>query len=345
MRRSKKRSIGSSEDDRDEDSAVNDDVEKAMQKAEDAAQALIGVKKPTKQQVTDVLLLIDAWPMQTRPNVTPNGSPVTGFSMGLVFGLGGLGLKVSKVSQMFPALTMLLTRYTATSVPDKQFKFSSLQVNYNYAAKAHVDGNNLGPSYIQALGDHTGGALWTGDQGVVDCNGCWKKFNGCAMHATQPFKGTRISLIPFTNNAYEELDDTLCDSLRTLGFQAVGTARIRDRGDVAEETFDEHWAARRKEAISSLEGDAVRAKEVRKSAQEKQKQAKVPGKTPIKKQAKAGTTSLGAGANGGPKLVVDVAGWACGRGSAWVAFDTGKKQAVEVIDFAKNTTGFHCVGT
>jgi hypothetical protein len=193
-----------------------------------------------------------------------------------------------------------------------------------------VDGNNLGPSYIQAIGEHTGGALWTGDQGVVDCNGHWKKFNGCAMHATQPFEGTRISLIPFTNNAFEELDDKLCTSLRSLGFEAVGTARIRDRGDVAEETFDEHWVARRKSAIASLEVDAAAAKEARQQTQEK---------NPKNTKAKVGSACT----DGCPKLIVDVAGWACGRGSAWVAFDTGKKQAIQAIDFPKNTTGFHCV--
>ena len=130
---------------------------------------------------TTAIAVQHAWPMQP-PNVTPNGAPVCGFSMGLVFGLGGLGLKVSKVSQEFPWLTKLLTRYIASTVPDKSFKFSSLQVNYNYAARRHVDGNNLGPSYIQALGEHTGGELWTGDQGVLNCSGTWRKFNGTVVH-------------------------------------------------------------------------------------------------------------------------------------------------------------------
>ena len=52
-----------------------------------------------------------------------------------------------------------------------EFPFSSLQVNYNYAAKKHVDGNNIGPSYIMSIGSHTGGALWTADQGVIQRGG------------------------------------------------------------------------------------------------------------------------------------------------------------------------------
>ena len=31
-------------------------------------------------------------------------------------------------------------------------------------AKKHVDGNNIGPSYIIALGEHDGGGLWTADK-------------------------------------------------------------------------------------------------------------------------------------------------------------------------------------
>jgi hypothetical protein len=28
------------------------------------------------------------------------------------------------------------------------------KVNYNYMARKHVDGNNIGPSFIQSIGDH-----------------------------------------------------------------------------------------------------------------------------------------------------------------------------------------------
>ena len=42
----------------------------------------------------------------------------------------------------------------------------------------HVDGNNLGPSYIMSLGEHTGGKLWTADQGEIDCHKKWAKFDG-----------------------------------------------------------------------------------------------------------------------------------------------------------------------
>ena len=68
-------------------------------------------------------------------------------------------------------------------------------MNYNYAARRHVDSNNLGPSYIIALGSHSGGGLWTADRGVVDCHHRWAAFNGTKEHETQPFTGTsRIAI-------------------------------------------------------------------------------------------------------------------------------------------------------
>ena len=99
--------------------------------------------------------------------MTPTvGKPVHGMCMGAVFVLGGIGMAVSNVSECFPSLTTLVTRWVTTSLPEA-FPFSSLQINYNYMARKHVDGNNIGPSYIKAIGAHSGGQLWTADKFVV----------------------------------------------------------------------------------------------------------------------------------------------------------------------------------
>jgi hypothetical protein len=82
--------------------------------------------------------------------------------LGAVFVLGGVGMAVSQVSSAYPNLCKLITGWVKTSLPE-DFPFSSLQINYNYAARKHVDGNNIGPSYIRSLGKHTGGELWTAD--------------------------------------------------------------------------------------------------------------------------------------------------------------------------------------
>ena len=115
------------------------------------------------------------------------------------------------------------SRAYCVSSAGRDYPFSSLQVNFNYAAIKHVDGNNIGelslgtligswrdeytvlrlggvetddalyrargereretesslvllyfptrvgPSYIQSIGSHSGGKLWTQDEGDLDC--------------------------------------------------------------------------------------------------------------------------------------------------------------------------------
>merc|ERR1739848_471638 len=55
----------------------------------------------------------------------------------------------------------LLNRWLLDRLPSdmKDFKFTSLNLNCNYAAKLHRDGNNFGPSMIRAFGQFTGGEL------------------------------------------------------------------------------------------------------------------------------------------------------------------------------------------
>ena len=208
----------------------------ALARVEKASAKLLSQEAaPTMEQLTSVLLSIgdSEWPTQSRPNVTPNGAPVRGMCLGLVYGLGGQGMKVSKVSESCPLLTRLVTRFTAASLPpeaaDARFKFSSVQINYNYCARRHVDGNNLGPSYIVALGEHTGGGLWTADRGVLDCRRRWRAFDGTKEHETRPFAGaSRVTLIAFTHNAYEELTRDVAGRLAGLGFSACSSERLRD---------------------------------------------------------------------------------------------------------------------
>ena len=45
-------------------------------------------------------------------------------------------------------------------------RYTTIQLNRDYAAKMHVDGNNHGPSYIFATGQFTGGQLWIMDEDI-----------------------------------------------------------------------------------------------------------------------------------------------------------------------------------
>lgn len=185
---------------------------------------------PTTDQVLEVLLAIGGakdWPTQKRDNVTDSGKPVPGMCLGLVFALGGGGAKASQVSEMFPRLGQFVVTWCGANLPKTRdgndFPFSSLQINFNYAAKKHVDGNNIGPSYIMSIGDHTGGNLWTADQGVLSCRNQWKLFDGNQEHATLPFKGTRISFIAFTHGLYNKVCPFVKKQLLAMGFNAART--------------------------------------------------------------------------------------------------------------------------
>ena len=49
------------------------------------------------------------------------------------------------------------------------FPFTSISVNYNYAARAHRDSGNVGQSLTKAFGNFRGGALnyWAQDEGSL----------------------------------------------------------------------------------------------------------------------------------------------------------------------------------
>jgi len=78
-------------------------------------------------------------------------------------------------------------------------------VNKNYLSALHIDKNNLGPSYIIGVGEYEDGELWVQDLGKVDCKHSWELFDGNIPHCTMPYKGTRYTLIYFTQQSYEHL--------------------------------------------------------------------------------------------------------------------------------------------
>ena len=90
-------------------------------------------------------------------------------------------------------------------IHDPDFKFTTIQYNKNMRAARHVDGRNVGISYIVGLGDYTGGDLIIYDNaknptGAVrnDLQGNFLSFNGSKyLHEVAPFKGERYTLVFF----------------------------------------------------------------------------------------------------------------------------------------------------
>lgn len=134
----------------------------------------------------------------TRQNVA---SKYEGFCLGEVnyrgqHYLGGKTRGPSRFNKLHPELYKNLTDFIHKKRPN--FKYTTIQINKNAQCLPHVDVNNVGPSYIIALGDFTGGELVV--EGIQhDIRNKLFKFDGTKGHWTSPFKGERYSIIFFTH--------------------------------------------------------------------------------------------------------------------------------------------------
>merc|ERR1712072_1316284 len=134
---------------------------------------------------------------------------------------------MTTATHCMPNLTKLLIRYIRQDHPD--FFFSSIVINVNVESAPHVDKNNLGLSKVIAFGKHRGGKLWVHDDDgaqaftlphfpkhylykagqtyngrLLDICKKWQDLDGNRLHYTQPFTGTRISIIYYTVDRYKE---------------------------------------------------------------------------------------------------------------------------------------------
>ena len=78
----------------------------------------------------------------------------------MLLGMYGYGphTGVTRWTREHAGLTQLLCSWIRQH--DNSFVFTSIQINWNYSAQAHVDANNVGPSHLIALGSFEGGELW-----------------------------------------------------------------------------------------------------------------------------------------------------------------------------------------
>ena len=95
-----------------------------------------------------------------------------------------------KYKQLYKVLRDLIKHH------DPEFKYTTIQVNKNVFCAPHVDKNNVGPSYVIALGDFTGGHIVVEGR-EKDIRNTFLKFDGTKGHWITPFKGTRYSIVYF----------------------------------------------------------------------------------------------------------------------------------------------------
>jgi len=217
------------------------DKEKVVGNSEALAETAVRTGDFSQDTVLRVLRQLDVPANFTRKNVMPVGADfVRGQLLGLYSYGGSLGVASGTVKH--PWVTRLLIGALRCEAPD--FPFTSIQINYDYASRPHVDKSNLGTSYILGLGDYTGGEVWVHDEdgsvpftleGEEDVNafyhvgrelpgvelqvrGTWTMFNGNQLHFTRPFEGERYSIIFFTVDRFASTPPEVRTSLRDKGF-------------------------------------------------------------------------------------------------------------------------------
>ena len=109
-------------------------------------------------------------------------------------------LKWEKYKKVFNTSKKLFEEYS----PEPDFKWTTIQYNQNQVSAKHKDRNNVGDSYIIALGDYEGGLLkvWHNDDDeepeYIDIKNKFYKFDGGKKwHESTAFTGTRLSLVFF----------------------------------------------------------------------------------------------------------------------------------------------------
>ena len=109
------------------------------------------------------------------------------------------------------------------------FPFTSINVNYDYAARKHRDTNNAGVSLTRSFGAFLGGQLryWPDDDGqaplsalknadslIIDTKANLVTFDDARAHSVLPFIGERYSLVFFTIDGHQRAPAQTLDKLK-----------------------------------------------------------------------------------------------------------------------------------
>jgi hypothetical protein len=106
---------------------------------------------------------------------------------------------------------------------DTHFEWGSLQINLDSVSDVHVDKNNVGPSMIFLLGEFTGGAFRVqGSPAKFAASGQGLFIDGSKPHYSEPFTGTRVSVVAFLHKETANLSMKDRCYLRYLRFQFGG---------------------------------------------------------------------------------------------------------------------------
>jgi len=205
-------------------------VAAGRRKAQETAKKMLASGRELNDD--DVKKCLQQWGFRentNRTNVTPDGqSFVHSDTIGIIKMSTCEKMLVTCGTKRYPEFTQLLTKWLYNKMPadvrDK-FTYTSININKNYAAKRHRDGNNAGPSLIKAFGDFTGGDInyWPsddrkaavedlnferqggGDKVTTNIKNNMLMFDGNRAHHVNDFKGDRFSIVFFSMRAWDKI--------------------------------------------------------------------------------------------------------------------------------------------
>lgn len=213
----------------------------SVEKSEQLARASVRARDFTLKAILRSFRALSMPTNTTRKNVMPDGvDTIQAMVLGMYSYGGSIGVSAGTIRH--PWLTRLLVGALRKVAPD--FPFTSIQLNYNYSTRPHVDKNNLGTSYIVGCGDYSGGEVWVHDEkgdtpyiveGTEDVSGIyragmefpgteldvkdtWSIFDGNKLHFTRPFQGERYTMVFFTSDRYASAPANVRKELQEAGF-------------------------------------------------------------------------------------------------------------------------------
>jgi hypothetical protein len=148
---------------------------------------------------------------------------------------GGYG--ITPATKHYPNFVKLLCTWLRDNHLEKKlgcdFKCTAINLNANYGAARHRDGNNEGPSVIRATGNFKGGKLkyWPLDTArprpkvetlnkdectVNDIKNETTIFDGTRAHEVEEFTGDRYSIVFFSANGFQKVPEKNVDYLKSL---------------------------------------------------------------------------------------------------------------------------------
>eukprot|EP00421_Protoceratium_reticulatum_P005672 CAMPEP_0168365690 /NCGR_PEP_ID=MMETSP0228-20121227/4847_1 /TAXON_ID=133427 /ORGANISM="Protoceratium reticulatum, Strain CCCM 535 (=CCMP 1889)" /LENGTH=448 /DNA_ID=CAMNT_0008378477 /DNA_START=9 /DNA_END=1355 /DNA_ORIENTATION=+ len=191
----------------------------------------------------ELLAVLRRWAYFKNPwrvNVMKEGQTwVNSDTVGLNCGRDG-SVHITPPTESYKDVMRLLCQWMKDRQPAElkgvPFHFTSVNMNFGYAAQRHRDGNNTGLSMLAGFGDYTGGELryWPDDPGskaganlddfqvkdaiTVDLKKELLLFDGRRAHEVLAFKGERYSLVWFSCARYWDAGSEALKKLTDLGF-------------------------------------------------------------------------------------------------------------------------------